>query len=386
MKQVHLMAVVCCLLLVSCQNDELPENSDTFEEHGKEVFLKYETITFDDKKDDYKRGDIVYRVRPGGCDGSIRVYGHNPELYGWNVAMIFDSSNPTGEDPDLGTPNEGYGGPGVSTDGIQESNQVPLENILIISEDYNKRDPDDSYVEGSFFAFDFTRYGDGKVTMESFLLIDVDEKSFGEGTVVRLYGEDDELLYTQQIPPGQDNEVRTIDLGNTENVEKMILHMNNSGAIDNIKFSCFREPELKCRKIFAAGENAICFLDDEGQEFNSWGWTNRIKDGYNGRLELWVGANGCKTDNSLLAGYLDVSYDNCVLNAKFVMEEGFYMTGAQLYAGKDKYPKDENGVFNLEPDNFPFSKELSYSSGGEITLTDLKDDIYLIATGSVCWE
>ena len=28
-------------------------------------------------------------------------------------AMIFDSSNPTGDDDDLGTPNEDFGGPGV---------------------------------------------------------------------------------------------------------------------------------------------------------------------------------------------------------------------------------------------------------------------------------
>jgi hypothetical protein len=32
---------------------------------------------------------------------------------GQNAAMIFDSSNPTGGDWDLGTPNEMFGGPAL---------------------------------------------------------------------------------------------------------------------------------------------------------------------------------------------------------------------------------------------------------------------------------
>ena len=50
----------------------------------------------------------------GSVSGQIGVHGTNPgHLVSQNTAIIFDSSHPTGNDPDLGTPNENFGGPGV---------------------------------------------------------------------------------------------------------------------------------------------------------------------------------------------------------------------------------------------------------------------------------
>lgn len=386
MKQVYCLAFITALILWSCQSTDPDEDAKLTTNNTELPFTEAVTITFDDPRDDFKAGDIVYKVKPEGCGGKIYIYGQNPEFRWWNAAMIFDSSNPSGEDLDLGTPNEAYGGPGVSRDGPQESNQEALNNILIITEDFRRRDPDDSYVEGSFYEIDFSRYGDGVVTMESFLLVDVDEAHLGEGTNVYLYGKDEELLFTKKIAQGMDNEVRLIDLENTEGVEKMVLLLNNSGAIDNITFSCSRENDFECRDIFASGENAICFLDEEGQEFNDWGWTNRIKDGYEGTLELWMGAEGCDPGNGLLAGYLHVTYKDCILTAKFEMVEGFYLSETQIYAGRDKYPKDDAGAYTTDRQNYPHINEVLYATEGTFVLEGLNDDLYLIVSGEVCWD
>lgn len=61
-------------------------------------------------------------------------------------AMIFDSSNPSGDDWDLGTPNEKFGGPGKGIGGESGlyKNDKPLGNVVIVSEDEDASDPDDS--------------------------------------------------------------------------------------------------------------------------------------------------------------------------------------------------------------------------------------------------
>jgi hypothetical protein len=81
---------------------------------------------------------------------------------GAHPAMIFDSSNPTGEDPDLGSPNQGYGGPGIGTGGAPDGggpNFFAQDKILIISEDNNPSDPDDDAGGGTLiFTFDSAQY------------------------------------------------------------------------------------------------------------------------------------------------------------------------------------------------------------------------------------
>ena len=53
----------------------------------------------------------------GGLPGVIGVLGFSP-AFGLqiNPVIVFDSSNPTGGDVDLGTPNQAHGGPGRKHD------------------------------------------------------------------------------------------------------------------------------------------------------------------------------------------------------------------------------------------------------------------------------
>lgn len=75
------------------------------------------------------------------------------------VAAIFDSSNPTGGDSDLGTPSAMFGGPGVGNGGWSNSNS--LYGLLIKAENTGDADGDgliddpDDDASGGWFHFDF---------------------------------------------------------------------------------------------------------------------------------------------------------------------------------------------------------------------------------------
>ena len=96
-------------------------------------------------------------------------------------AMVFDSSSPTGNDVDLGTPNESFGGPGVGRKGVKGrlfENDQTKGNLLIVSEDGDGSDPDDDW-NGGVLVFEF----DPPRSIDSVGLVDNEEGSLFEVTV-----------------------------------------------------------------------------------------------------------------------------------------------------------------------------------------------------------
>ncbi|WP_224491552.1 hypothetical protein [Robertkochia flava] len=390
MKQVHLIGVILVLALFSCQND-LMEDQKLLETNSMLTVKEAVVITFDEPSEGYMAGDIISSTMPDGCGGEVRIYAENPEANpGVNAAMIFDSNAPTGGDIDLGTPNIQYGGPGESEDsenGFEPTNDTAQNNVLIITEDFDSEDPDDSYVAGSYFEFDFSGYGNGEVNMTSFLMIDLDGESKADGTFVKLYDKDDALIFEKEIMPMNDNGVQTVDLENTPGVVKMVLELNNSGAIDDIRFHCERELEdVSCETLFAKGADALCFNNTEPDNFSRWGWTNMLSEGDSGTMELWAGAAQCNTGKGTLVGYLNYSYLEGTLEVEYEMMNGFYLTETHFYAGTDMYP-EKMGTPTVAPGQYPYKNEkLDYASSDSYTVGGLDGDIYLIAHAEVCGE
>lgn len=180
-------------------------------------------------------GDIVSSVSGAGGLGPIGVNGIEPTLAG-NSAMIFDSDcdgGCTGGDPDLGSPNETFGGPGIGADGESgqpNQNDRTLSNVLIVSEDQDSSDPDDGDREGAELAFDFTAIG--PVTVSSMDMLDVEGEEDG-GTIVLLDAAMAELAVFN-IPTTGNNGLANVGLGPTSGVSHMRVILNGSGAIDNI--------------------------------------------------------------------------------------------------------------------------------------------------------
>ena len=124
---------------------------------------------------------------------------------GANVAMVFDTDNPTGGDYDLATSN--------------------LGNVLIISEDGDSSDPDDNGSGGTFFV-NF----DSETSVESLTLLDVEERAW-----IRFFDADGNLI--DQVDAQTSNNGQVVVNFDVEGVVRMEVVLAGSGAIDNLVFT-----------------------------------------------------------------------------------------------------------------------------------------------------
>ncbi|WP_211097179.1 SdrD B-like domain-containing protein, partial [Aliishimia ponticola] len=131
-----------------------------------------------------------------------------------NDAMIFDSSNPTGGDHDLGF--------------------ADLGNIIIISEDGDSSDPDDN-AGGGVITFDFDNPSD----LSDIKLLDIEEA----GGTIDLYAADGSLIKSVAIPAAGNNSIQTIDLS-AEGVSQMQINLVGSGAVDDLCWKPGEAPAL----------------------------------------------------------------------------------------------------------------------------------------------
>lgn len=185
-------------------------------------------ITFDDQN--FQSGDIVDVVTTAVGNVSIFVEGQNPNFPNDNSAMIFDTSNPTGGDIDLGTPNENYGGPGKSGDGSGDSNKFALDNVLIVTEDGDSSNPDD-YRNNGKLHFDFSDIKGG-ATLVSIDLLDVESNN----AFLSMKDMNGIEIKKYSLPSTGDNGFARIDLENTPGVYDMSIELMGSGAIDNLTY------------------------------------------------------------------------------------------------------------------------------------------------------
>jgi len=169
--------------------------------------------------------------------GSVGVLGFTPG-FATNTAVIFDSANPSGEDDDLGTPNEAFGGPGIGTGGTA-TNATALGKILILTEDLTDTnppdglvdDPDDTFLKGATTTFDFSGVNGAIVKVLDMTVLDVEDSE--GGAFVQVSGP---ALAPVQIPIPftGDNGAQTIAI-NAAGVDTMIVSFNGSGAIGEFR-------------------------------------------------------------------------------------------------------------------------------------------------------
>ncbi|RME53967.1 MAG: hypothetical protein D6790_17255, partial [Caldilineae bacterium] len=148
-----------------------------------------------------------------------------------DLAIIFDSGNPTGKDYDLGAPNEDFGGPGIGNGGRKGQpgeNAEALGNLVIVAEndkDKNKDgfvdDPDDEGKGGVlYFEFDEPR------SVASVRLLDA------EGGTVRAYDSNDNLLTAVDIAGLGNNAVEDVILQQA-NVKRIEVELAGSGGVSS---------------------------------------------------------------------------------------------------------------------------------------------------------
>jgi FG-GAP repeat len=202
-----------------------------------------EVIAFED----LEAGARLTEVFGSRGSGPIGVQGINLLLSkNINAAVVFDSACPpggrprdcTGEDIDLGTPNEAFGGPGVGRGGAT-NNETALGKVLIIAEnvddanrDERVDDPDDAR-QGGTLQLDFSALG--TVLMHTITFVDLDDPDPAQQMKLFRGGITGTLLATVPLPVAGDNGVSVVPL-RVAGVDTVVITLTDSAAIDNITF------------------------------------------------------------------------------------------------------------------------------------------------------
>ncbi len=168
---------------------------------------------------------------------------------GPDVAIVFDSANPTGGDVDLGTPNEDFGGPGMGVggeSGAAGENSVALGNLLIVAEDDIDAngdglvdDPDDE-AGGGIIKLDF----DGPTDVLSLQIVDIEESNQG---FVLAYDGANQVIANVPMQMLGDNSVQRLDI-NAVGVRRLEVVFPGSGAVSDIDLCLPDLPSIDIRK------------------------------------------------------------------------------------------------------------------------------------------
>jgi hypothetical protein len=155
---------------------------------------------------------------------------------GPDLAIVFDSAHPTGDDYDLGTPNEDFGGPGIGSGGEAGKpgeNDVPLGKLLIIAEDATDNDrngrvddPDDE-ADGGMITFTF----DTPLEVIRLEIVDMEESPFG---YVIARNDQNQIIRNVGMQDLGNNAVQRVEV-NAKNVSTLEVFFPGTGGLTDLE-------------------------------------------------------------------------------------------------------------------------------------------------------
>ena len=197
------------------------------------AFASTTTIDFEG----YQRGRIIDNEYTASPLPGLTVRAKNRSK-GPDLAVIFDTNNPTGGDGDLGAPFDTFN-PGLPDD-YRPGNVLIIQerNDCSLRKGYCKVPDDEGSKPAGYFEFTFVDV----VTLESldFFDIEFNENHNSPDSQVRLFDIDNiEMTDFSFFVPytGGDNTWDRLDFGSIHGVQRMIVELRGSGAIDNLRFS-----------------------------------------------------------------------------------------------------------------------------------------------------
>lgn len=186
-------------------------------------------------------GMRIYSLPKDGSDETAESYQSD------HPVVIFDTSDPTGGDTDLGTPNQAFGGPGlIGHGGSQDDpthparsgpyvNDTPLGNIIVINTNSNNSTPND-FGGGGRLVFEF----DYPASIDAMRFVDVDNN---DSASVRFFDFEGEQIGSAVSPPGPgDNTVVVLEVDQNR-VARLEIQFTGSGGFDGL-FFCDQFAEL----------------------------------------------------------------------------------------------------------------------------------------------
>lgn len=144
--------------------------------------------------------------------------------------------------------------------------------------------------------------------------------------------------------------------------------------------------EKGCETAFAYYKDG-CFLDDEDNNFNRWGWViGPLKENSKNEYDIYQAAGKCDINKGELIGSLYVTYtDDGTVEVEYKANLGYAFFETHLYVGKNKYPTLKNGKPTVAPGKYPYKHSLPGGESSDYFKIDkVNGDIYIIAHAVVC--
>lgn len=148
--------------------------------------------------------------------------------------------------------------------------------------------------------------------------------------------------------------------------------------------STFTAPEciITCQTAYGKLEGgSSCFIDDG---FGNWGWTNRLPGPGAYTMPLYAGAAGCDINKGMLVGTVVMDYTGTTLKVTYKIDEGYYMSDVQVYAGCGKYPVLKNGKETTSPGQYTYTNTLERAKEYTVTFTGVAGPVWVITHGVIC--
>lgn len=178
-------------------------------------------------------GTIPGTIFPGM---TLSVLSNRPDGSGVTDSLIvFDTAHPTGNDPDLGTPNQFFGGPGIGIGGQSGLgvNDRALGKVLVIAKyitDANSDgivdDPNDEPLGGTI-TINWTH----PQLVTSMTLVDIEEVA---GTIVHTCTDNTTVLFV--IPNYGDDSRVTVPVSAHCGVKKTMVSLAGSGSLAEVTY------------------------------------------------------------------------------------------------------------------------------------------------------
>lgn len=252
-KNLTKLGAVCLstLMLFGCQNDE-EINPDFSANTGQNLMgddcyaINFEEYTKDNPE------DLPFIDHVTTPFGNVRVHNtkrsESGEYTNTNVARIYDTMHPTGDDAhDLGQ--------ATTLGKILIANQFTEAEIAANPDGTYKPSVEDIRIAGpndnawgATMELDFSEI-EGTVTLNSIDVVDVDKTPSEAQSYVRLVLADNSTVDFPLATYEEEGSVQTVDLKGTTNVKKLVVVLDGegivgSGGIDNIMFCVANEAAL----------------------------------------------------------------------------------------------------------------------------------------------
>jgi len=133
------------------------------------------------------------------------------------------------------------------------------------------------------------------------------------------------------------------------------------------------------------GANAYCFL---GYGFNRWGWSNKITTEGVYTLPMYAGAAQCDITKGAEVGTVTVTYSGANVTVHYSMFDGYYMSEAHVYVGKDMFPTVKQGkktTTTVAPGQYTYNAgTLNHATELTVNFTGVTSPFYIIAHAVSC--